>query len=186
MNVGVVKFQRLYRQYLSRKQEERLKIKLQREKHHHENISRQRDFRESLNKNLITLEHVPANKVKEYFLETQNVSAIKIQSAFRGMQARRQIEVLRREKVFHDAACVIQRQVNMTRCLTQQSSVLFDRMYAASMYSFTLNEMFLKVVLSCNHAIHVIIMHSNKLDIIFDILKKIEYLPDYVISNEML
>ncbi|XP_046846849.1 LOW QUALITY PROTEIN: IQ calmodulin-binding motif-containing protein 1-like [Xenia sp. Carnegie-2017] len=108
MNVGVVKFQRLYRQYI-RKQEERLKIKLQRDKHHHENISRQRDFRESLNKNLITLEHVPANKVQEYFLETQNVSAIKIQSAFRGMQARRQIK-LRREKVLHDAACVIQRQ----------------------------------------------------------------------------
>lgn len=111
MRIGLVKFQRLYRRYRARKDEERTEIMWKREKQLHEDISRNRDFRHILNKNLKTLEYLPANKVQEYFIEQQEVAALKIQAAFRGMRTRRQIATWRHERMFQDAAVVIQRQV---------------------------------------------------------------------------
>jgi hypothetical protein len=111
MKVGMVKFQKLYRIYRAKKHDERTTTRWRREKDLHEDISRKRDFRQSLNKNLKTLEYLPANKVQEYFVEKQEVAAVKIQAAFRGMRARRDAGTLRYERIFQDAAVVIQRQV---------------------------------------------------------------------------
>ena len=111
MKVGMVKFQRLYRIYRAKKHDERTKTRWRREKDLHEDISRKRDFRQSLNKNLKTIEYLPANKVQEYFVEKQEVAAVKIQAAFRGMRARRDAGTLRYERIFQNAAVVIQRQV---------------------------------------------------------------------------
>ena len=111
MKVGVVKFQRLYRRYRARKHEERTETRWRRERKLYEDISRKRDFRQSLNKNLKTLEYLPANKVQEYFIEKQEVAAVKIQAAFRGKRTRRQVMALRYERMFEDAAVVLQRQV---------------------------------------------------------------------------
>jgi hypothetical protein len=111
MKVGMVKFQRLYRIYRAKKHDERTTTRWRREKDLHEDISRKRDFRQSLNKNLKTIEYLPANKVQEYFVEKQEVAAVKIQAAFRGMRARRDAGTLRYERIFQDAAVVIQRQV---------------------------------------------------------------------------
>ncbi len=112
MKIGVVKFQRLYRLYRARKHEERAETRWRREKELHEDISRKRDFRQNLNKNLKTLEYLPANKVQEYFIEKQEVAAVKIQAAFRGMRTRRELTAWRYERMFHDSAVVIQRQVH--------------------------------------------------------------------------
>lgn len=112
MKIGIVKFQRLYRRYRARKNEERTEARWRRERELHEDISRKRDFRQSLNKNLKTLEYLPANKVQEYLIEKQEVAAVKIQAAFRGMRARRQATALRYERMFQDAAVVLQRQVS--------------------------------------------------------------------------
>ena len=113
MKVGMVKFQRLYRIYRARKHDERTETRWRREKDLHEDISRKRDFRHSLNKNLKTLEYLPANKIQEYFVEKQEVAAVKIQSAFRGMLARKDATVLRNERMFQDAAVAIQRHVSV-------------------------------------------------------------------------
>lgn len=114
MTAGVVKFQRLFRNYRSRKQEERTETRWRREKELHEDVSRKRDFRQSLNKNLKTLEYLPANKIQEYLIEKQENAAVKIQAAFRGMRARNRVSGLRYEKIFQDAAVVIQRQVGFS------------------------------------------------------------------------
>ena len=111
MKSGVVKFQRLYRNYRRKKHEERTERRWRREKELQEDITRKRDFRQSLNKNLKTLAFVPANKVQEYFIEKQELAAIRIQAAFRGMLTRRQVTSLKYERMFQDAAVVIQRQV---------------------------------------------------------------------------
>jgi hypothetical protein len=111
MKIGVVKFQRLYRRYRAIKHEERTETRWRREKELHEDISRKRYFRQSLNKNLKTLEYLPANKVQEYFIEKQEVAAVKIQAAFRGVRTRRQVTAWRYERMFQGAAVVIQRQV---------------------------------------------------------------------------
>lgn len=112
MKMGMVKFQRLYRRYRARKHEERTETRWRRERELHEDISRKRNFRQSLNKNLKTLEYLPANKVQEYLIEKQEVAAVKIQAAFRGMRTRRQATALKYEKMFQDAAIVLQRQVS--------------------------------------------------------------------------
>lgn len=111
MKSGMVKFQRLYRIHRSRKHEERTETSWRREKELHEDITRKRVFRQSLNKNLKTLEYLPANQVQEYFVAKQENAAVKIQAAFRGMRARKEVSVLKYEKMERNAAVVIQRQV---------------------------------------------------------------------------
>jgi hypothetical protein len=124
MKIGVVKFQRLYRRYRAIKHEERTETRWRREKELHEDISRKRDFRQSLNKNLKTLEYLPANKVQEYFIEKQEVAAVKIQAAFRGVRTRRQVTAWRYERMFQGAAVVIQRQVRSSLNLVNVTNLL--------------------------------------------------------------
>lgn len=112
MTKGFIKFQRLYRQYREETHQMRTETRWRREKELNEDITRKRHFRKSLNKNLETLEYVPANRLDEYFVERQDHAAKKIQAAFRGTRVRKQLPELRKERTRWSAAIIIQRQVS--------------------------------------------------------------------------
>lgn len=110
MVIGFTKFQRLYRQHTEKTQQERAETRWRREVELNKDISRKRDFRQSLNKKLETLEYVPANRLEEFLVEKQKNAAVIIQAAFRGARERKQLSELKKERKERNGAIVIQRQ----------------------------------------------------------------------------
>lgn len=123
MKTGFVNFQRLYRRYREKIHQERTETRWRQEKELNEDITRKRDFRQSLKRNLNTLGFTPANKLDEYFVERQEKAAKTIQAVFRGVRVRTKLPELWMEKRRRVAAINIQRQVGNRGKVQLQNSL---------------------------------------------------------------
>jgi len=122
-NMAIGKFHRMYRERKKRKEEQKTRNIEMKQREELERSRRRNEFLASRTKQLKIIENIPAKTVGKFLLDIESEAACKIQSAWRGFKARKNLapELANHKKVL--AAVTIQRQVRkwLARCRARKA-----------------------------------------------------------------